>query len=203
MADLNFDKGQSKLLEGDKVATSQGFLVVVHVDTQEQARTVKRVVRALGHQHADYALAPVALAEVSADTDDISAFLSSLPPTPEMTETTYRLTCRPAWAENAPPGFTALHGADSPTYGDYGTVTYPEPLPADRADHFSLQPTGPELPRITWDGATYPLLAILGGMAADGYAYRTGQMDEAGLAARIAAQFADYGVGPDEYTIGW
>ena len=120
-----------------------------------------------------------------------------------MSETTYRLTCRPAWAENVPPGFTDLAGAENPTYGDYGTVTYPEPLPADRADHFSLQPVGPELPRVTWDGTSYPLLSLFGGMEADAYLYRTWQLDESGLAARIAAKFEDYGIGPDDYTIEW
>ena len=51
MADMNFDKGTTRLLpttDGEVLAESDGFVVVARVDTQDQARAVKAAVRALG-----------------------------------------------------------------------------------------------------------------------------------------------------------
>lgn len=120
-----------------------------------------------------------------------------------MTATTYRLTCRPAWAENVPAGFTSLTSNPEPRPGDYGTVAYPEALPRERAEHFSLAPTGPALPTITWDGSTYDLLEILGSAESASWEYRTGVMDATGLAAVINATFADHDIPPADYEIVW
>lgn len=56
MADMNFDKGTTKAPGDGVVATSDGFVVVAFVDTQEQARAAKAAVRALGpdYQHVNY-----------------------------------------------------------------------------------------------------------------------------------------------------
>ena len=118
-----------------------------------------------------------------------------------MSETIYRLTVRPAWAEHVPPGYTSLKAADTPGPGDYGTVTYPEPLDHATADHYSLRPVGPPLPTVTWDGKTYPLLSLLGTLNEAAWDYQTGQLTGPALAALIDQTFDEHGIASTEYEI--
>ena len=109
--------------------------------------------------------------------------------------TPYVVTCRPAWPENVPAGYTALRPSPHPQAGCYGEVDYPEALPRERADHFSLVPVGPSLPRIRYDGEEYRLEAILGTVAdAHSYDFHCGTVDRAALEAFIAERAADHGV---------
>lgn len=51
MADMDFDQGTVKLVPtdaGERLVESDGFIVIAHVATQEQARAAKAAVRALG-----------------------------------------------------------------------------------------------------------------------------------------------------------
>ena len=54
MADYNFDKGTTKLIDGESgepvLVESQGFMVIVVVPTQDEARAVKAEMRERGYQ---------------------------------------------------------------------------------------------------------------------------------------------------------
>jgi hypothetical protein len=75
---------------------------------------------------------------------------------------TYAFTIRPASTFHCP---EAAGRSIDDSAGRCGHVTYDEPLPEAVAGHWSLDPIGPKLPRLAFDGDTWSFRALLGSLA--------------------------------------
>jgi hypothetical protein len=108
---------------------------------------------------------------------------------------TYRFTIRPAWVEHCPQGWVTISRKDPPTQWDFGTVTYPEPLPREVAEHWNLEPVGPELPKLVFEGEVWSVERLLGREAPDlCYRFRTEQIGRAEFEFTIVAVADDFEV---------
>ncbi len=115
----------------------------------------------------------------------------------------YRITCRPAWAENVPAGFTSLTASDAPGYNNYGTVEYAERLPRHIVEHYSLRPVGYfKLPSIRHDGEVQPLAVVFGSLSDIAWEFAEGIVSKEALETHIKTLAASYGV-EDEIEIIW
>jgi hypothetical protein len=104
--------------------------------------------------------------------------------------TTYRFTIRPAIPLHCPKGYERIDEKWPPDWLDYGTVTYPEPLTRQEAEHWSLWPVGNPVVSVRWDDTTYPLDNLVYPEVI--YEYLCGQMTKADLQAHIEAKLAEY-----------
>ncbi len=65
----------------------------------------------------------------------------------------YRFTIRPASSHHCPPGWTEITPLVPDQQWNYGTVTYPEPLTFEVAQHWNLDPdAGPRIKAVLVDG---------------------------------------------------
>jgi hypothetical protein len=111
---------------------------------------------------------------------------------------TYAFTIRPASTFHCPEG--AGRSIDD-TAGRCGHVTYDEPLSEPVAAHWSLDPIGPKLPRLGFDGDTWSFRALLGSLAPRlEYGFACGLITRGDVDREVAAMAADYG---EEIAVLW
>lgn len=116
--------------------------------------------------------------------------------------TRYALTCRPAWAENVPDGFTNLKASVAPRAGYHGFVEYAEPLPRERAEHFSLTPLGPEITYVVVDGDRLHPSEVAGAdWAQMAYDLGTGQTTVEAVREYIENRCAEFEVQLEEIAV--
>jgi hypothetical protein len=112
----------------------------------------------------------------------------------------YRFTIRPASSYHCPPGWLDITPLVPDQQWNYGTVTYPEPLTFEVAQHWSLDPdTGPRISEVLVDGEPVSFSGVFAsaderGCARIRYELAIGVLTPADLHRLAAARSAEFDV---------